>query len=290
MIKSILKTLKINHYIKNAVVFIPLIFSIKFTNINCIFNSLQIFIAFCLISSAVYIQNDIIDIEEDKKHPFKRNRPIPSGIISIPFAILLMIFLFITSLIISFSINSSCLLIIFLYFTLNIFYSLHLKHIPLIDAACIALGFIFRILAGCFAISVLPSPLVILMTFFISNFFTYSKRYLELQVMDFNTKCRKSLAGFNSTTISQFMLINAVLSISFYITYVLDSTTMKRADTNYLYLTVIPFTLIIYRLFFLTNLRQSKDDPIIYIEQDEPLKWLFFIYIIVLIIVLTILK
>ena len=288
IIKDILKTLKVNHYIKNLTVIIPLLFSMNILHIDLWIKCLIIFIGFCLISSAVYVLNDLIDIENDKKHPIKCNRPIASGRISKPFAIAMLLLLLTASLAITSKLNNLCILMIVSYFVLNIFYSIWLKKIALIDATCIAVGFILRIAGGCFAIGVLPSPLVILMTFFVSNFFTCTKRRLELQFSE--TEARKALKEFNISTANQFILINAVLSISFYITYVLDASTIQKAGSEYLYLTVIPFTLIIYRLFLLINSTQIADDPIIYLEKDKTIKWLAAIYLFILLIVLTILK
>lgn len=288
IIKAILKLLKINHYIKNLIVFFPLLLSRNILDFDSCVKSLIIFIAFCFISSAVYVLNDIIDIQYDKNHPVKCNRPIASGRISKAFAILILIMLLTASLFVVNILNNLCFIAIVSYFVLNIFYSFFLKKFVLIDASCIAIGFILRIVGGCFAIGILPSPLVILMTFFVSNFFTYTKRYLELQFSKYDT--RKSLKEFNIAIANQFRLINAILSISFYITYVLDKTTIQRAGSEYLYLTVILFTLIIYRLFLLTSSATISDDPIVYIEQDKTIKWLTLIYFVLLFIVLTILK
>ena len=227
MIKDILKTLKIKHYIKNVIVIIPLLFSMNFTNPYLWFKCFVIFVSFCFVSSAVYIMNDLLDIEKDKLHPAKCNRPIASGRISKSFAIWLFGLLLITSMLSAYSLNTLCLTMILAYFILNIFYSLWLKNVALVDASCIAIGFIFRIVAGCFAISVLPSPLVILMTFFISMFFTSTKRKLELQLVKDEDQRRKALRGFDVPTINQFVLLNAVLSIAFYFTYVLDSNTIQ---------------------------------------------------------------
>lgn len=290
LIKDILKTLKINHYIKNLTVIIPLIFSKNILHIDLGIKCIIIFVGFCLVSSAVYVLNDLVDIKNDKKNPIKRNRPITSGRISKTLAIIILSTLFITSLLLANSINSYCVLIIVSYFVLNIFYSLWLKNIALIDATCIATGFILRIVAGCFAIKVFPSPLVILMTFFVSNFFTYTKRRLELQSTKCITERRPSLREFDISTINQFILMNAILSIFFYITYVLDKTTIVRAGSRYLYLTVIPFALIIYRLFFLTNLKGMSDDPMTFLEQDKTIKMFVAFYLIVLFVVLTVLK
>lgn len=288
IIKDILKLLKINHYIKNLIVFFPLLLSRNILDFDSCVKSLIIFIAFCLISSAVYVLNDIIDIQHDKNHPVKCNRPVASGRINKVFAIIILIMLLTASLFVVNILNNLCIIAVVSYFVLNIFYSFFLKKFVLIDASCIAIGFILRIVGGCFAIGILPSPLVILMTFFVSNFFTYTKRYLELQFSKYDT--RKSLKEFNITTANQFRLINAILSISFYITYVLDKTTIQRAGSEYLYLTVILFTLIIYRLFLLTSSATISDDPIVYIEKDKTIKWLTLIYFVLLFVVLTILK
>ncbi len=287
MLRDVLKTLRINHYVKNAVVFVPLLISMKIFFIEQLIKALAIFLAFCFISSSVYILNDLIDIEKDRQHPIKKLRPIPSGRISKRLAItLLMVLLFFSSFI-SFKINLLCLITVISYFVLNILYSIWLKNIVIIDVCCIAISFILRILAGCFAICVLPSPLVILMTFFISNFFTFAKRKMELKITN-SKSVRNSLKEMNIDTISNFILINVVLSVAFYITYVLDQATIERVGTQYLYITVIPFTLILYRLFLLIDNANNVDDPIVFIEKDSILKCLFILYLIVFAILIII--
>lgn len=285
-LKSIIKLLKIKHYVKNIVVFIPLVFSLKFLEFNATLEAIIAFIVFDLIASAVYIFNDILDIENDKLHPVKKFRPIASGEISIPLAWILFVLFVITSFVVAFAVNKLVFLSIFLYLILNIWYSLQLKSLPIIDAVGIALGFILRILAGCSAILVVPSPLVILLTFFTSMFFTFSKRKLEYKLLDDKGLCRKSIKGYNETLLNQFVMANAVLSIAFYITYMLDSTTIQRTGTEYLYITVIPFTIIIYRLLFKIYTATDNDDPAEFIYGDKTLKMLMFIYVVILFMVL----
>lgn len=288
MLKDILKLCKVNHYIKNAIVIVPLLFSMNLLNFELYSKCLLIFLGFCFISSAVYIMNDITDIENDKKHPVKRNRPIASGRISKKTAVLICVFLTAISFITVQSLNSLCTLLIAAYFVLNIFYSIKLKHIALIDSACIAMGFIFRISAGCFAINVIPSPLVILMTFFASMFFTFIKRKLEFELTESSVICRNSISNFDINTANKFITINAVLSIAFYITYVLDSSTIQRAGTQYLYITAIPFTLIIFRLLLLSDIMKTNDDPIQFLENDKILKLLVAAYFCILIFIIWI--
>ena len=290
MIRNILKMMKINHYIKNLVVFVPLIFSLNFADLKLFLCTLLMSIAFCFISSVVYIMNDLFDKEVDKNHPIKSKRPIASGCVSTNTAFFVLLLLFILSTTISYFINLKCLIIVLAYLLLNLAYSLFLKRVVLIDAACIALGFILRIVAGCFAIKVLPSPLVILMTFFVSQFFTFTKRKLEISLLGDVSNTRESIKELDISTANQFILINAILSISFYITYVLDAATIERAGTEYLYLTVMPFTLIIFRLYLLANSMKISDDPIIYLKKDKTIKYLFVLYLLVFFIAYLLLK
>lgn len=285
-LKSIINLLKIKHCVKNIVVFIPLVFSLKFLKLNATLEAVIAFIAFDLIASSVYIFNDILDVENDKLHPVKKFRPIASGKISIHLAWILFVLFAISAFIVALTVNKLVFLSIFLYLILNILYSLQLKFLPIIDALGIALGFILRILAGCFAILVVPSPLVILLTFFTSMFFTFSKRKLEYKLLDDKGLCRKSIKGYNETLLNQFVMANAVLSIAFYITYMLDSTTIQRTGSEYLFITVIPFTIIIYRLVFKIYTANDNDDPAEFFYHDKTLKILIFAYLIILFIVL----
>lgn len=285
MFKAILKTLKINHYIKNIIVFIPIIFSLNTGNLELWIKSILIFIAFCLISSAVYVMNDLIDIKKDKKHPIKCNRLIASGKIPKSLAIVIMSLLILISSFIAIKLNFLCFATIISYLILNILYSFWLKQIPIIDATSIAIGFILRVTSGCIAISVAPSALVILLTFFTSMFFTFTKRKLELQIAKDNR--RNSIKTFNLDIANQFILINAVLSIAFYFSYVIDETAISRAGTQYLYITVIPFALIVYRLLLLINTTSIEDDPIHYLEKDPMTKCLIGLYFLVLGLVLV---
>ncbi len=283
-INSLIKLMRIGHYIKNGICFVPLIFSLKFLEPNAAGAEFLMFLSFCLISSAVYILNDICDIEYDKLHKNKRLRPVASGEISIKAALFFMIFLLLSSILIAFFINPICTLIIISYFILNIFYTKYFKYIEILDAVSIALGFILRILAGCAAIMAAPSALVILLTFFVSMLFTFSKRKLEMKLSVDPSKCRKSIRRFSPDLLNQFVLINAVLSISFYFTYVTDIQTIEKTGAQYLYISAIPFTLIIFRLLFLINIEGESDDPKDIIYKDKTLKALALIYFTILMI------
>lgn len=286
--QSVLKLLKLKHHIKNIVVFIPLIFSLKIFDITSTVLTFETFIVFGLIVSAVYVLNDILDVNSDKIHPIKKNRPIASGIISLSLAWKIFALLVLASFASALLINQFVFLSVFLYLLLNIWYSLKLKSLPIIDVVCIAFGFILRILAGCGAILVVPSPLVILLTFFTSMFFTFSKRKLEYQLIEDKSFYRKSIKEYTEPLLNQFVTINAVLSIAFYFTYMLDVTTIKRAGTEFLYITVIPFSIIIFRLLFKIYTCTNNDDPTEFIYKDKTLKILIFLYLVILFVILIV--
>lgn len=288
MFRSVIKTLKVKHYIKNIIVFVPIIFSMNFTSIEAWIKTFMIFLAFCCISSTVYIMNDLIDIKKDKLHPIKSKRPIASGKITKKMALIILAFLLCFACYFAFELNYLSLLMVLSYFILNIFYSVSLKNIGIIDVFCIAFGFILRVLGGCFAINVIPSPLVILLTFFTSMFFTFSKRKLEYQIIEDESKYRVSIKEYTESLLNQYVSINAILSIAFYFTYMLDPSTIQKAGTEYLYLTAIPFTLIIFRLLLKIFTCSNNDDPAEIIYKDKMIIVILILYLGTLITVLLI--
>lgn len=286
MIKEILKTLRINHYIKNLIILVPLVFSMQLTNLQAGRKTIVMILSFCFISSVVYILNDLVDIKNDQQHPVKCRRPVASGKIHRRLAVTISILLLAVSLVLSALLNKACILTILCYLVLNIFYSLKLKNIVLVDVLCIALGFILRILSGCFAISVIPSPLVILLTFFLSMFFTFSKRTLEAKMLD-KELCRHSLKNFDIMLLKQFIIINAILTIAFYFNYMLDPLTIEKTGCQYLYITTIPFTMLMFRLIYLIFNSKEVDDPVHFIYKDKTVKSFIVIYLAVLFIILN---
>lgn len=155
-LKNILKLMRIKHYLKNGLIFLPLIFNSQLFEKKPLLMTFYGFISFCLISSAVYVINDIKDVEKDRMHKIKKNRPIASGAISIKEAILLFIVLTIFSLSINIFIikKFSSILLISLYLILNIMYSLGLKNIPIIDVVILVSGFVIRVIYGASIMSI----------------------------------------------------------------------------------------------------------------------------------------
>ena len=162
---SYIRLLRPHQYVKNLFIFAPLLFSFD-SSPQHIINTIIAFTLFCLTASAVYILNDIHDIEEDRKHPTKKNRPLASGAITMKQAITFMGTFVVIALTGSFFFNLSLFAILMVYILLNIAYSLKLKHIPIVDIFIIATGFVLRIFAGAIVIR--------------TSIFLYSQSFLSI--------------------------------------------------------------------------------------------------------------
>lgn len=270
-----LKLMRIKHYIKNFFVFIPLIFSYSFIKSELVFKAILAFVAFCLVSSVVYILNDIVDVEKDRQHPKKKNRPLASGAISISQAIILALVLSSIVLALSwFLLNPLSMLILVSYFLMNLAYSFKLKNVPLIDVFIISIGFILRVYTGAAAIQVEVSEWLLLTTFAISLFLGFGKRYGEKQKCENTGTTRVVLAAYNVETLRYFMIISMTLTIVFYSLYtILGNTILHNA------ILTIPFVVLgIFRYYMLLESNIEDGDPTEVILNDRILQCIVVIY------------
>jgi 4-hydroxybenzoate polyprenyltransferase len=252
----IFKLLRVKHWLKSVFVLIGYFFSGLWQS-HAIDVCLAV-IAFCLASSAVYLYNDIADIELDKRHPIKKSRPIASGQISLevvfPFFFLLMM----ASLGIAALLSKSAILIIALYLAINILYSHGLKQIPYLDVFCIGSGFMLRILMGTWAIDIVPSKWLLLCGTGLSLFLAFSKRYLELSLYHQNEyDFRPVLAKYKPKILSALLMFSALLSFISYYAYVFNMSSLLERG-SYLIAT-IPFVI----LGFIRYLHRMKTNKTI---------------------------
>lgn len=218
--KYMIKLLRPKHWIKNFFVFGAVIFSNNIINLEIVKANMITFIAFCLISSSVYILNDIVDVERDKKHPKKCERPIASGNISVTKARITGSILVIASLSIAISINKLIFVVVVLYLLNNIIYSFKIKNIILLDVFSISIGFILRLLAGGIATNVETSKWIILCTLFLSLFLGFGKRRNEFIVLGESAKGhRENLIEYSEKLLDQLINIGITCTIMSYSTY-----------------------------------------------------------------------
>ena len=228
-VNVVCKLMRPHQYIKNSFVFTGVIFAHQWA-MDSLVRAFLVFVAFCFISSSVYIFNDIMDINHDKNHPKKFNRPLPSNQISVFFAYIAMIILIVVAFLFSFFVNNTVLFLILCYFILNFFYSVWLKNIVILDIFIISMGFMCRILAGTLGLDIEPSQWLLLCGFAITLFLGFAKRFSEIRTIEASQKelgiTRLVLVDYDATSLERFMTISASCTIMSYALYTVSSETL----------------------------------------------------------------
>ncbi len=221
-----LSLLRVQSWIKNLFLLAPLVFSFNLFNTSLFLPITLAFFAFSLLSSTVYIINDILDIQQDQLHPRKKNRPIASEKISKQQAWLIAVITLTISIAINVYLNNKLFSIALLsYLLINMAYVFKLKHISLVDCFSIASGFVIRVLAGCYAIQVAPSDWIVVVTFFLALFLAFGKRKSELVLLEKGAQNHRSaLTGYSLSMLDVFIYISAAICITAYLMYTLTST------------------------------------------------------------------
>ncbi|WP_337864952.1 decaprenyl-phosphate phosphoribosyltransferase [Ignavibacterium sp.] len=287
MVKDYLKLIRIPQWIKNFFVFVPLLFSLHLFDKDYLILSLKAFIVFSLASSFVYVVNDIIDIEADKAHPKKKNRPLPSGRIKKSSALILAIVLLLIVLFSYFFFNAQFISFLYGFLILNVLYSFYLKHIVILDIFSIAAGFSIRVLAGAAVIEVPVSSWLILTTMFISLFLGVMKRHSELvQVADTNKVTRKVLAKYSTNFTNQMATVAASGVIICYALYSVSQRTVSVFNTENLIYTT-PFVVFgIFRYMYLEYQNNQGENTTQVMITDIPMIMTVICYVIVTILII----
>ncbi|MBE5812259.1 MAG: prenyltransferase [Clostridiales bacterium] len=262
--KNILSLMRIKHYIKNTLIFLPLFFSGSFTNVDLVIINVLGFISFCLLTSSIYIFNDICDIEKDKLHSTKCNRPVASGKVSKAKAIVLMLVCLALAVLLSAK-NVLALIIMSTYAMLNILYSLKLKNVPIIDVAIIVAGFVLRLVYGGIISNIAISNWLYLVVIAISFYMGYGKRRNEILMQKEET--RDVLKNYSYEFLDKNMYLSAALAIVFYTLWCVENTAKYTINLVF----TVPLVMIIIMKYSLDIERKSDGDPVNVILND---KWL----------------
>ncbi len=284
--KDYINLFRIQHWAKNLFLFVALVFSRNLMNSQKFFTVLSAFFLFSVVASSVYLFNDIIDFESDKLHPVKSKRPIASGLVSRNAAFRWFFFLLGISIVASFEFNWEFQVILLGYFLLNIFYSLWLKRIVILDLFSIAGGFILRIVAGAAVIDVYVSKWLILTTIFISLFLAVMKRRAELISADENDLTRQSLKFYGTELIEQISAVTSAGVIICYALYTVAQRTTAIFHTEMLVYTTIFVIFGIFRYQYLVYNKERGENPLETLLKDLPsiINILFYIVFVILII------
>jgi len=231
-----IRLLRPQQWYKNLLIFLPLLFSNNLFVLENLFLCVIGFFSLCLVSSSYYILNDIKDVNEDKRNPEKKKRPIASGEIGTGMALLIFLIAFVSSMGLSLSLSSSFFAFPVLLFTLNIFYTLGLKNIPLVDINIISFNFVLRAASGAVLIGVPVSPWLIITIYILALFLAVGKRKGELFVLGKDPSKHKKVYTFYNEKFLDFMTI--ILSTSLFISYILYTF---MADIGIYMLLTVPF-------------------------------------------------
>ncbi len=268
--KNYIDILRLHHYLKNLIIFLPLFFGLKFLNFDLFIQTFFVFIAFSSVASAVYIFNDYFDMSEDQKHPVKKNRPLAAGKISKNAAFIIMGVLFIGGMTLSAVINFYTLFLLLAYVALNIIYTLKLKHIPIVDVFIISIFFVIRLVAGGEAAQVNLSAWIIIMTFLLALFLALAKRRDDVLIYVSNgVKTRQVIDGYNIEFLNASMVIMASVVMVSYIMYTVSSDVIEKTGSDKLYFTAIFVLLGILRYMQLSFIENKGGSPAVILLKDR---------------------
>jgi 4-hydroxybenzoate polyprenyltransferase len=261
--RAVIRLLRPVQWIKNGLVFAPLVFSKHLFDFSYIVQAMQACFAFCLVSGIVYTMNDIADRERDRLHPQKKLRPLAAGTLEVRDAYRVIVFLLAALFFCVLHLGTRFIIVIFLYAVINAAYSIFLKKVVLVDVFVIAAGFMLRVLAGVFAIDVEISSWLVLCTLFMSVFLAISKRRSEL-ILNIDSHAstgRGVLEMYDIAFIDQIMTIAASGMAISYALYTVAERTVRVFGTENLIFTTIFVLFGIFRYIFLIRIRKTDDNP-----------------------------
>lgn len=272
----LIRSMRFYQWIKNTFIFAPVIFSPNFFELSCIKNSLLAFFLFSMVTGSIYVFNDCFDKKKDQLHPEKCKRPIASGQLSVPTAVIMGSIVLSTSLIAIFQFNLSFFAIAVIYIAMNLLYSFYLKKIVILDVMVIAIGFVLRVKIGGEINNIDLSIWILMITFLLAIFLGLIKRRQEWIKMHNDSdvkgagKTRVTLQQYNLGLLDQLISITTATTLISYIIYVVNPDTQLKFHTDKLYLTV-PFVVFgIFRYLYLTYSKGKGENPSEIIFSDLP--------------------
>jgi len=279
MLKALLKTMRPRQWVtKNVFIFAAIVFDKQLFVVDSFLRTLAGFALFCLISSSVYIFNDIADVEADRQHPEKKNRPIPSGKLPMPAAWTAGILLAAVTLAAGYLLAPSFAYVIGLYFLINVAYSKWLKHIPIIDVFIISAGFVLRVHAGVTLIQVERfSPWLYVVMTLLSLFLGFGKRRAELALLAQGAGShRKVLEGYTLPLLDQYIMIVSGTTIVAYSLYTFSAPNVPKNDSMMLTIPFVVYT--IFRYLYLIEVKNAGGAPEEILLSDRPFQVAMFLW------------
>lgn len=258
-----IKLLRVHQWVKNVFILSPVLFSFKFFELQYLPALIWAFIGFSFIASSIYIINDWFDIEGDKLHPKKKNRPLASGAVSKKEGLILFLVVFSLGVgIYVFMIDSIWATTLLLsYFVMNLCYSMRLKRFAILDISIVAIGFVIRVFIGGIITGIQLSHWIIILTFLLALLLVVGKRKHDMTIFEeTGQKMRKSIAGYNSEFLNSIIIILVAIIILSYMMYTISPEIIER-NGEYLYLTSLFVILGLFRYLQVIFVKKKGDSP-----------------------------
>jgi len=279
-----IKELRPKQWTKNLLVFAALIFTIPDITVNMVYAALAGFMLFSFVSGAVYILNDLVDLELDRQHPIKKNRPMASGNLPPAIAVSAGSILLLVSMVTSYYLNTWFGLILTVYFVLNVAYSFYLKNVVIIDVMVIATGFVLRAAGGAYVIDVPMTPWFIICTMLLALFLAISKRRHELTLVEAEGTQGDYRMVLNSYSTRLLDEMNSIVTTATIISYALFTFTSGRT-LNLMW--TIPLVIYgIFRYLYLIHIENKGGQPDEILLKDKPILITVLLYTVLLIVIL----
>ena len=274
---ELIRLLRPHHWVKSLFVFVGLLFGHAWGDASVVWRVLAAAGGFSLVSSCVYILNDIVDREADRRHPVKRNRPLAKGVVSLNAAVVLALVVGTAGGALGYYASPLVAMLLALYVLMNIAYTLGLKRVVILDVFIISAGFMLRLLAGTSGVGIPPSQWLLLCGLMLTLFLGFVKRRAELGAADSGnhpadkTGQRKVLREYSVALLDPMITITAACIVMSYSLYTLSPETVAKHGTSMLMLTV-PFVIYgVFRYLFLLHQHSQGEDPASEAVQDPHL-------------------
>jgi 4-hydroxybenzoate polyprenyltransferase len=283
-VSAVLSSLRPHQWTKNLVVFAALALSKHLFELDPFLRTLLAFAVFCGLSGAIYLVNDVADVERDRLHPLKRMRPVATGALSVPGALAAAAVLGVVCLALSLVLGVPFAVCAALYLALNLLYSFRLKEVVILDVIAISLGFVIRAVAGAVAIAVRISDWLLVCTILLALFLALSKRRHELTSLnDSASDHRKILSEYSPYLLDQMIAVVTASCLMAYAFYTMAPETVEKYRTDRLAWT-IPFVLYgIFRYLYLVHLKDQGGNPTEILLTDRPLLVDVFLWVLAII-------
>jgi 4-hydroxybenzoate polyprenyltransferase/phosphoserine phosphatase len=281
LLGNLVRAMRPHQWLKNLLLFIPLIASQQLDDFDQVFNAFLGFVAFCLCASSVYLLNDLLDLDSDRQHPRKRNRPFAAGKLPISYGVIAKVALLLAALLLTLFLPPMFLLVLVAYYLLTTAYSLWLKRAALVDGLVLAGLYSMRLVAGGAATEVAPSFWLLAFSIFIFLSLAFIKRYSELLLLHESDDAKLAGRGYKQVDMETLALFGtasgyiSVLVLAFYINS--DGVNELYARPEALWLLCPMMLYWISRMWLLTRRGEMHDDPVVFTIRD-PRTWLLAVF------------